>query len=54
MERLKEAVLIHEKTIELSSEDGSFSNIINYRTFNFNKKSKGYKERGEYNEQNKQ
>lgn len=46
MERLKNAVLIHEKTIELSSEDGSFLNIINYRTFNFNKKAKKYKEEG--------
>lgn len=51
MERLKNAVLIHEKTIEISNDDFSFTNYINYRTFNFNKKAKKYKERVEYYEQ---
>lgn len=55
MERLKNAVLIHEKTIELSNEDGIFLNTINYRTFNFNKKAKKFEEGKGYDyEQDKQ
>lgn len=55
MERLKNAVLIHEKTIQLSNEDGTFLNTINYRTFNFNKKAKKFEEGKGYDyEQDKQ
>lgn len=39
MQRLGNAELIHEKTIWLVSAESGFQNTINYRTYNFNKKS---------------